>query len=45
MFDVEFVLEAGAPATLDADPQHGAVTLLLEDFANAARGALADGDG
>src|SRR6516164_2391326 len=45
MFDVEFILEAGAAAALDADPQHGAVALLLEDFANAARSPLADSDG
>src|ERR1700674_4587397 len=43
--DVEFVLKAGAAAALDADPQHGAVALALEDFADAAGGPLADGDG
>jgi len=44
MFDVEFILKAGAAAALDADPQHGAVALLLEDFANAAGGPFTDGD-
>ena len=43
--DVEFVLETGAAAALDADTQHGAIPLALEDFANAAGSPLADGDG
>src|SRR5512132_3838354 len=43
--DVEFVLEAGAAAALDGDAQHGAVAFGLEDFADAAGGPLADGDG
>src|SRR5262245_2002633 len=45
MVDVEFVLEAGAAAALDADAQHGAVAFALEDFADAAGSPLADGDG
>src|SRR5215211_4712269 len=44
-FDVEFVLEAGAAAALDADAQHRAVAFALEDFPDAAGGPLADGDG
>ena len=43
--EVEFVLEAGAAAALDGDAQHGAVAFGLEDFADAAGGPLADGDG
>src|ERR1700733_2461450 len=43
-FDVELVLKAGAAAALDADPQHGAVALAFEDFADTAGGPLADGD-
>ena len=42
--DVEFVLEAGAAAALDADAQHGAIALGPEDFADAAGGPLGDGD-
>ena len=34
----------GTAAALDADPQHGAFALGLEDFADAAGGPLADGD-
>ena len=43
--DVELVLKAGAAAALDADAQHGAVALGLEDFPDAAGRPLADGDG
>ncbi len=43
--DVEFVLKTRAAAALDADAQHGAVALGLEDFPDAAGGPLADGDG
>ncbi len=43
--DVELVLEAGAAAALDGDAQHGAVAFGFEDFADAAGGPLADGDG
>src|SRR5579863_6807153 len=45
MLEVELVLETRAAAALDADPQHGTTALALEDFANAAGGPLADGDG
>src|SRR6185437_773791 len=43
--DVELVLKAGTAATLDADPQHGAIALGLEDFPNAPSRPLADGYG
>src|SRR5437870_2923094 len=43
--DVELVLEAGAAAALDGDAQHGAVAFDFKDFADAAGGPLADGDG
>ncbi len=42
--DVEFVLKAGAAAALDADAQHGAIALGLEDFPDAAGRPLADDD-
>jgi hypothetical protein len=45
VINVEFVLEAGTAAALDRDAQLGAATLAFEDFANAAGGPLADGDG
>src|SRR6266404_2955155 len=43
--DVELILKAGAAAALDADSQHGAIALSLEDFPDAAGRPLADGDG
>ena len=44
VLDIEFVLEAGAAAALDADAQHRPVAFGLEDFPDAAGRPFADDD-
>ena len=43
--DREIVLEAGAAAAVDCDPQHGARRLLRQNRSDAPCGAVGDGDG